>query len=392
MGSTPFLTGDPEIAAEILLSDDPQSHSVGGVAVGAGSAWVGLGRKGRPVVVRIDLVTNEIVGQIPVHGAPSRKQIAATDDAVWIASPGRLERIDPATNTVAATAALPGRSVSAIAADASAVWAITSVDAGGEWTGTLVRVDPRTNDVVAEIPLGPQVAGYEDEVIIGAGSVWVLGIRWIVEEDAEYGSDLIRIDPVTNAVAARIPVGGFHMVMGVDEVWVRFIADGVFDTYGEQTLWTRVDVRTNEPSKPFEFGGRGLRLVTPDALWSVDYDEDEHVRVTRFDPGTLKAQARSSPIRSYFHDAVIDPASGTVWISAIQNVVRVDITEEPSSTPATDVVSPEEPVTMLSHEGWNHVQTTIDPGSSHDLPIVWAANVPFSPNDPAGGFPTATVR
>ena len=107
------------------------------------------------------------------------------------------------------------------------------------------------------------MAGYEDEVILGAGSVWVLGVRWFEEEDAEYGSDLIRVDPATNAIAARIPVGGFHMVMGADEVWVRFIADGVFDTYGERRLWTRVDVRTNEPSEPFEFEADGLKIVTP---------------------------------------------------------------------------------------------------------------------------------
>lgn len=38
----------------------------------------------------------------------------------------------------------------------------------------------------------------------------MLGVRSFEKEDAEYGSDLIRIDPATNAIAARIPVGGFH--------------------------------------------------------------------------------------------------------------------------------------------------------------------------------------
>jgi hypothetical protein len=69
----------------------------------------------------------------------------------------------------------------------------------------------------------------------------------------------------------------------------------------------------------------GLRIVTPEALWSVDYDEDENVRVTRFDPATLAVEARSAPIRSYFHDAVLDPASASVWVSAVHTIVRVDI-------------------------------------------------------------------
>lgn len=125
----------------------------------------------------------------------------------------RLERIDPDTNTVVASVDLRGRPISAIAADPTAVWAVAITepsDEAGEWTGNRVRTDTATNEIVAEIPLGPQMAGYEDEVMLGAGSVWVLGVRSFEKEDAEYGSDLIRIDPATNEIAARIPIGGFH--------------------------------------------------------------------------------------------------------------------------------------------------------------------------------------
>lgn len=326
------LTGEPRITAQIPIPDDAFG---GGVAVGAGSVWVGTFSKnggGPEHVIRIDLATNEIVAEIPVGSAPGRKRIAATDDAIWIASSGALERIDPATNAVVATVEIPDRYVSAIAADASAVWAITIPDWGDAGTeGILVRIDPATNAVVAEISLGPQVVGYEDEVRLGAGSVWVLGVRWFEKENAEYGSDLIRIDPATNAIVGRIAVGGFGMVVGTSEVWVRFPADGVFDAVyagetGERWLWTRVNIETSEVSEPFSFDDHGLALVTPLALWSVGYDEQEHVRVTRFDPETLEVAARSEPIRSLYSDAVIDAASGTVWVSDVANIVRVDIT------------------------------------------------------------------
>jgi len=334
----PSLTGEPRITANIPFADPEVDDPIGGVAVGAGSAWVGLSRRGTSgAVARIDLETNQVLTEVPVRETPYRKGISATDHAVWVASTGVLERIDPATNAVVASVDLQGRSVSAIAADATAVWAVAvtePTDQGGQWTGSLVRVDPARNAVVAEIPLGLQVSGYEDEVVLGAGAVWVLGVRWFEQEDAEYGSDLIRIDPTTNRVAARVPVGGFHMVMGSGEVWVRFPADGVFDQSGERWLWTRVNVGTNEASEPFEFDDQGLRLVTPDALWSVGYDERENVRVTRFDPETLGVEARSEPIRSYFHDAVLDPASGTVWISAVWSLVRVDIAERAPTDPS----------------------------------------------------------
>lgn len=322
----PPLTGDPRITARIPLTED-EGDAIGGVAVGEGSAWVGLSRAdGGDSVVRIDLTTNEVVAEIPVEGAPWRKRIAATPDAVWVGSSDVLQRIDPATNSVVATVPIPG-CCSAIEADGTAVWAVAIVDRsdqGLQNLGALVRVDPSTNEVVAEIPLGSQVAGYGDEVRLEAGSVWVLGTR-LVAEDQERGGDLIRVDPASNRIVAEIPLGGFDMVVGTDEVWVRFAADGTFDETGERWLWTRIDVHTNAMSDPFEFEGHGLQLVTPEALWAVGYDREENVRVTRWDPRTLEPEARSEPIRSLFHDAVIDPASRTAWVSALRTLVRVDI-------------------------------------------------------------------
>jgi len=39
-----------------------------------------------------------------------------------------------------------------------------------------------------------------------------------------------------------------------------------------------VDVQTDEPSASFRFEDDGLQFVTPKALWSVGYDEQENVR------------------------------------------------------------------------------------------------------------------
>lgn len=78
----PPLPGEPRITAEIPL---PDGAFGGGVAVGAGSAWVGLSPQGRDrveKVIRIDLATNEIVAEIPVRDTPWRGGIAATADAV----------------------------------------------------------------------------------------------------------------------------------------------------------------------------------------------------------------------------------------------------------------------------------------------------------------------
>ena len=75
---------------------------------------------------------------------------------------------------------------------------------GAVWTadpirGEIVRVDPATRLVTARIP-----AGGEARVAAGAGAVWALA------GDLLYGGDkgpvrVLRIDPATNRVVARIP-------------------------------------------------------------------------------------------------------------------------------------------------------------------------------------------
>lgn len=323
----PPLTGVPRITAEIPL---PEDSLAGGVAVGAGSAWIGVGPVDGPYdpsVLRIDLASNEILAEIPVRITPWRDHVAATDDGVWVAADSLLERIDPEKNRVVDSVELPGYWISSITADRDAVWVVAIADTPGESdqrSGTLLRIDPSTNAVVSEIPLGPQVAGYDDEVRLVAGSVWILGVRWSESEQAEYGSDLIRVDPATNSITARIPIDGFHMATGSEEVWVRSVADGVSDRSGEPIHWTRVDARSNEASAPLAFDGL-LEYVSPEALWGVGYAEHEYVRVTRYDPETLEIEARSEPVRSHYHDAKIDPSSGTVWISAMESIVRMDI-------------------------------------------------------------------
>lgn len=328
------LTGEPTITAEIPV---PEGLTTYDMAVGAGAAWVALDEGviddgGGGAIGRIDPATNEIVAQIPVESSPYRDQIAATDDAVWVASRRAIERIDPATNEVVAQVDIGDRSAAAVAADATAVWALgiaTPADDIGESTGSLIRIDPASNAIVADISLGSHPVGYLDELRLGAGSVWVLGVRLNGSNNDEFGSDLIRVDPASNEIVAEIPVGGFHMAVGTDEVWVRFPADGVLDSPSESWLWTRVDASTNEPSPPFAFDevdpADGLRLVASGALWAVGYDEQGDVRVTSFDPTTLQVVAQSEAIGANLNGATVDAATRTVWIATGRTIVRLDI-------------------------------------------------------------------
>ena len=64
----------------------------------------------------------------------------------------------------------------------------------------LKRVDPRTGEVVAEIPLEGFAASFP-EVAFGAGSVWVSSGGYTSNPGA-----MLRVDPRMKRVVDRIPV------------------------------------------------------------------------------------------------------------------------------------------------------------------------------------------
>jgi hypothetical protein len=107
----------------------------------------------------------------------------------------RLLRVAGASGLVRAALPVTGRL--AIAAARGAVWAI---EAGGDdgigLHGPLLRVDPATGAVRARVALGGVLAF---GVAAHGRDVWVWGPR-----------DVLRVDARTNRVARRIAVGGAH--------------------------------------------------------------------------------------------------------------------------------------------------------------------------------------
>ena len=184
----------------------------GGVAVGAGAVWVPVAVPG--VLWGINPKTNKVAARIPLDG-PLRGSISvsATRDAVWVAccgesglgasaSGGRLLRIDPRRKRVVADIALPASPV-AVAADASAAWVAT---AGGQ----VLMVSERRNRVTATIDAGGPLA-FPQTIAAGAGGVWLAD---------PFDEQVVRIDPRTRRVMARIPAGpATTLTVTRDDVW-----------------------------------------------------------------------------------------------------------------------------------------------------------------------------
>jgi len=99
----------------------------------------------------------------------------------------KLVRIDPGSGEVLAEIGV-GAGAGPVAAGAGAVWVVNALD------GTLSRVDPARNAVASTVPIGDAPAG----VAAGASGVWV----------ADEGTgELVSVDPRTGTIRRRYTIG-----------------------------------------------------------------------------------------------------------------------------------------------------------------------------------------
>jgi DNA-binding beta-propeller fold protein YncE len=149
--------------------------------------------------------------------------LALRGNYAWVAckEQSRLIRVDTRTGKTVRSVRLSGP-VIAVTSGFTSIWAL---DAGG----TLYRLNA-TGRVVMRIAV-PAAAPYN--VWIGGGSVWVA---------ADQGAEVVRLSPRTNRVVARIPVGDgpADMAFSGATAWVVNHRDRVL---------TRIDLATNRSTK-----------------------------------------------------------------------------------------------------------------------------------------------
>jgi len=166
------------------------------------------------VAARIELprtAPSSYAGRIPAA-------VAAGMGGVWVVDGSTvLLRLDPATGEVAAEIDL-GHPLNGVAVGADAVWAISGPGA------TVIEVDPRQDALVAEIPIAAlpgSASPVPIAVTVGEGSVWVLNGNT---------ATVTRIDPEFRGVTATIPIGVGRdpaaLASGAGAVWVANAADG----------------------------------------------------------------------------------------------------------------------------------------------------------------------
>ncbi len=216
--------------------------------VGFDSLWVG--DCDARTLVRINPKTGKVAATIQLTGTPDEESsVAAGEGSVWITvnGPPTLLRIDPKTNKIVASVT-PLTSPAALRAGLGGLWLVSDAN-------KVVRLDATSGSVVAEIPVGRG----SRFTAVGGGAVWVLN---------QSDGTVSRIDPGTNTVVATIPVSarpveGGDMAFGGGFAWAR-VSD---------SLVAQIDPATNTVVRRLgESAGSGSVAADDKAVWISAHD------------------------------------------------------------------------------------------------------------------------
>ena len=287
-----------------------------------------------------------------VFSLPGVPDWVAIDEHVWVSNSPRntVHRLDPTTNTVAATIEVGRHPCSGLATGFGSLW----VPNCGDKTGgkSLSRVSLKDGKVEATLPF--EVPESEGGLATGAGSVWVM---------TDKNGTLTRIDPATNKAVAEIFVapGSYAVAFGEDAVWITSTEKNVltrvnartnvvektipvgprprFLAVGEGSVWTvnqgdgsisRVDVKTNKVVATIEAGipgGGGEIAVGEGSVWVTSFE----FPITRIDASTNRV------VQQFYGDGgdAIRFGLGSVWLSNLRaaNVWRLDPKRIVATTP-----------------------------------------------------------
>jgi streptogramin lyase len=318
---------DPEVSATI-----PVASFLGMVEVGFGSVWVASGADF--TVRRIDPATGEILAAIRVG---TLDRLVVGEGAVWMAQC----RIDPATNDfggqleglgptggdedcrprteeVSEEGELEERSAAArnryvIAAGGGAVWAIGPSDPSAQGGDSLYRIDPRTGEVIASVPLGAGLAGWA--AALGDDALWLAS-----SELYRGPARLVRIDTRTNQIAATIELDrpSRYLAVGEGAVWVTTPVE--WDGPGSLV---RIDPATNRVVATIDLGrGAGAVAVGGGFVWVANRSHDT---VTKIDPKSNKVVGKPIVVGGEPGDVAV--GLGALWIAnfADGTLARIDL-------------------------------------------------------------------
>ncbi len=248
-------------------------------------------RPGIPAVQK-PIATVKPDAVVPIEGVPDWQVITPT--AVWISNKPKntVHRINAKDNKVEAVVTVGQKPCSGLAYGFGSVWVPNCGD------NTLSRVDEKTNTVTATIPAGP--ANTEGGLACSKDSVWM--------PTGPDGTTVVRIDPDTNQVVAEVtvPEGSYTAVYGEGAVWV---------TSTKTSIVSRIDPDTNLVTDTIEVGGNPRFIAVGEGfVWTLNQKDGT---VSKIDP-QLKKSVATIEVGIPGGGGDISTGGGSVWVTVFE--------------------------------------------------------------------------
>lgn len=293
----PEPSGKATLAAETRIAP---TGFVSSLVFDEGSVWASsTSDKEGNRIHRLIPATLDEVASIPVRGSIGWETggggLSFQGPALWVFGDGRLEgerygpileRIDTNTNRVAETISIPADPHSHagdISIDDSGIW--LTLLPGSETGAEVIRLDPNSHEIVARIPLE---SGYAREVVATESAVLVQERIW-KGGNVSAASVLDAIDPASNSVTARVTAYEQNISLAQPVVWRDQVWAGSTST---QSGLVRIDPGTAAPAELIELAGTNCCGTTlgPGGIWFTGERSDGRF-VGIFDPNRSEVSA-----------------------------------------------------------------------------------------------------
>jgi outer membrane protein assembly factor BamB len=236
-------------------------------------------------------------------------EIVSVQGFIWVKTDdGRVVQVDPATNTVVAdikvdTTTDPSRYCQGLGADENNVWACSASGDADQASIDVVRIDPKSRNVVATVNVGKIFGQFEMPFL--DNQIWVLSGN---------GDKLVGIDVTTNQPNPAIDLGlNCNQIAPLNEFLLASCT--------KDNIILKIDSKTSQVVDRISVETPHFIVSTKDSLW-VTQDNS----VVRLDARTLRPIADFSKLFNVSLTGDIFATDDSVWVRQDQGFLyRIDL-------------------------------------------------------------------
>ncbi len=241
-------------------------------------------------------------GVVTVGGSP--QALLAHGDALWIATPTSVVRLNLQNGATIARTPIPTNGVNAgLAFGAGSIWLAPT------GTSELLRIDAASNRLLGNIDVGVGNNGHVSS--LGGGVAFAAGRIWVSRDSNRPRGDVISVNPATDrAAATTITVGSGPdtVVSGFGSLWVDNTSVVVGNPSASRIYpaVSRIDLQTRRVTTE---SFAGIPAVGFGSLWIQTNAGSDDAAIVRVDPATGHTLARTAVPRV----VGVSSGGGRVW-------------------------------------------------------------------------------